>query len=258
MINKCLLIGDPHSSSATSNRRFDWLGNLILEEDPDLVVCIGDFADLNSLSSYDKGKKSAELRRYRHDLAACHDALQRINKPLEEYNIKRKLMKKSPRRIPRKVMILGNHEERIVRAVNMAPELEETLSIDDLQYREHEWEVVPFKRPWCIEDTYFCHYFPSGVKGEAISGFNIGSNIIGRNMVSSICGHSHLFDLAVRNRPDGRKVIGMCCGWYGEEPTYADASDNLWWSGLVILHNMNEGSFDIEQININRVQQIYG
>lgn len=258
MIKLALLIGDPHSSPDTDNRRFDWLGNMILEMEPELVICIGDFADLNSLSSYDRGKKSAELRRYRHDLLACEDALIRVNRPLDVYNNRRTLSRKAKRIPPRKIMILGNHEERIIRAVNLAPELEGTLSLDDLKYVEYGWEVYPFKRPFTIEDTYFCHYFPSGVKGEAISGFNIASNIIQRNMVSSVCGHSHLYDHAIRNRPDGTKVIGLCSGWYGEQPTYSDATENLWWSGIIKLHNLNSGSFDVEQLSIERVRALYG
>lgn len=258
MIKKAILIGDPHSSPDTSNDRFSWLGNMILEVEPELVVCIGDFADLNSLSSYDKGKKSAELRRYRNDVNACHDALDRINKPLEEYNKQRKNIRKAQRIPPRKIMILGNHENRIERAVNMAPELEGTLSIEDLAYVRYGWQVVPFKRPIALEGVYFCHYFPSGVKGEPISGFNIASSIVGKNMVSSICGHSHLYDHAIRNRPDGSSVIGLCSGWYGEAPTYEDATDNLWWSGIILLQDMENGIFDVSQINIDRMRKIYG
>lgn len=258
MLKKVLLIGDPHSSPDTDNSRFSWLGNMILEVNPDLIVCIGDFADLNSLSSYDRGKKSAELRRYRNDIQATHNALQRINGPLEEYNTQRKNIRKAQRASPRKIMVLGNHETRIIRAVEMAPELEGTLSIEDLAYERYGWQVVPFKRPIEIEGVYFSHYYPSGVKGEAISGFNIAANIIQKNMVSSVCGHSHLYDHAVRNRPDGTKVIGLCAGWYGEQPTFTDATENLWWSGLILLHEMHDGAFDTEQISIERVKKLYG
>lgn len=257
MIKKTILIGDPHASPDTSNERFSWLGNMILEEDPDLVLCIGDFVDLNSLSSYDKGKRSAELRRYRHDVRAGRDALLRINEPLHGYNLSRKSNKKSQRRVPRKVITLGNHEHRITRAINNSPELDGTLSIDDIGFEEFGWEVIPFKRPVVIEGVHFCHYFPSGVKGEPISGFNIASSVIIKNMVSSVCGHSHLYDHAVRHRPDGQTVIGLCAGWYGETPGYDDATDNLWWSGLIILHDMIDGRFDTEQINYDRVRTLY-
>lgn len=257
MIKKALLIGDPHSSPDTDNERFSWVGNLILEEDPELVICIGDFADLNSLSSYDKGKRSAELRRYRSDVNACRDALTRIDEPLLLHNEKKKNIRKAQRQVPRKVMILGNHEHRITRAVDQSPELEGTLSIDDLGYKEFGWEVYPFRRTMYIEGVAFCHFFPSGVKGEPISGFNIASNVISKNMVSSVCGHSHLWDHAIRSRPDGSQVVGLCCGWYGVEPTFDAATEQLWWSGVTLLHDMNNGSFDLSQIGISRVKELY-
>ena len=41
----------------------------IFEEKPDVVVCLGDWFDMASLSSHDKGKKSFEGRRYKQDVA---------------------------------------------------------------------------------------------------------------------------------------------------------------------------------------------
>lgn len=132
------------------------------------------------------------------------------------------------------------------------------ISIDDLQFKEFGYEVIPFKRPICVEGIWFCHYYASGVKGESISGFNIASNMLAKNSVSSVAGHSHLFDLAVRARPDGTKLIGLNCGCYIEEATYEDATESLWWSGLVMLKAVKSGVFDIEQYSIERVRKLYG
>ncbi len=57
---KILCVGDPHCEPGVSNRRFAALGNLIVAERPDTVVCIGDFGSFDSLSSYDRGKKAHE------------------------------------------------------------------------------------------------------------------------------------------------------------------------------------------------------
>src|SRR5712691_8078513 len=119
-IMKCLVIPDTHFCPDKDNRRADWIGNIILEIAPDIVLHTGDFNDLGSLSSYDKGKRSAELRRYRSDVLAGIDALKRINKPLEDYNNQRKNIRKSKRQIPRKVITIGNHSQRILRAVELA------------------------------------------------------------------------------------------------------------------------------------------
>src|ERR1043165_5259660 len=73
-----LVVGDAHAKPGVSNRRFDWLGKYIVETRPKVVVDMGDWSDMESLSSYDKGKKSFEGRRYKKDIAAGAEARQRV------------------------------------------------------------------------------------------------------------------------------------------------------------------------------------
>lgn len=252
-----VIVPDCHASPETDNSRFIWLGRLLFELNPDIIVNLGDLGDMGSLSSYDRGKKSFEGRRYRNDILCVQDALQKIEQPLIDYNNKQKNIRKAKRKEPRKIITLGNHENRISRAVESSPELEGVLSVDDLKYEGYGYEVYPFKQPVEVEGIWICHYFPSGVKGEPISGWNIGASLIQKNMVSSIVGHSHLWDMAIRAKPNGEKVIGLSAGWYGTEPTYSDATEQLWTSGITILKNVNCGNFDFEFISIERIKREY-
>jgi hypothetical protein len=65
-----LVIGDPHAHPDYDNDRFTDLGRFIVKARPDMVVCIGDMADMPSLSSYDRGTKGFEGRRYKKDIEA--------------------------------------------------------------------------------------------------------------------------------------------------------------------------------------------
>ena len=116
-----LVMGDPHCTPKASNDRFLWAGKLARDLKPNVVVCMGDFASMDSLSSYDKGKKQFEGRRYKKDIDHSHDALEKFNKGLDG-------------RRPRKIMLLGNHEDRIDRTVDDIPELEGTISTDDFKF----------------------------------------------------------------------------------------------------------------------------
>lgn len=252
-----LIIPDSHSSPDTSNERFVWLGRFILDRQPDIIVNLGDLFDMNSLCSYDRSKKSFEGRRYKKDLKAGHDALAKMHSPFNEYNEQRRSSKRAKLKEPRKVITLGNHENRITRAVESSPELEGLMSLENLKLKSFGYEIYDFKKPVCVEGIWFSHYFPSGVKGEAISGFNIASNLLQKNMASSICGHSHLWDMAIRAKPDGSKVMALNAGWYGEQPTFTDATEQLWWSGITWLHNVHNGVFDVEQISIERIKSQY-
>ena len=59
-----LIIPDSHAHPDYKNDRYDWLGKLILDLKPDVLVNIGDTADMASLSAYDKGKASFHGRNY--------------------------------------------------------------------------------------------------------------------------------------------------------------------------------------------------
>ena len=114
-MSKILVIPDAHAHPEYDNNRFSSLGQLIVEERPDRVVCIGDFADMPSLSSYDRGTRGFEGRRYHRDVEATRDAMDQLMTPLYSYNAKRKKNKKRRYR-PELVMCLGNHEARIDKA----------------------------------------------------------------------------------------------------------------------------------------------
>jgi len=102
------------------------IGNYIVEKKPDVIINIGDFADMPSLSSYDVGKKTFEGRRYVSDVDAVRTAMGVLLNPLVEYNRKQKKTKHQQYN-PRMVLTLGNHENRINRAVENDAKLDGTI-----------------------------------------------------------------------------------------------------------------------------------
>ena len=78
-----LIIGDPHAHPDYDNNRFTALGKFIAKEKPQVIVCIGDMADMPSLSSYDKGTKGFEGRRYSKDVKAVIDAQEKLFAPIK-------------------------------------------------------------------------------------------------------------------------------------------------------------------------------
>ena len=63
-----MIIGDPHAHPEYDNSRFEKLGKFIVKTKPDIVVCMRDFADMPSLSSYDRGTKGFDGKRYFTDI----------------------------------------------------------------------------------------------------------------------------------------------------------------------------------------------
>lgn len=184
------------------------IGRYMVEKRPDVVIIIGDWADMPSLSSYDKGKKSFEGRRYLADIQASHDAMEAFLGPLWEYN-KNAKKNKMKQYHPRLVLVMGNHEYRINRAVELQPELEGVLSTDHLKYAEYGFEVYPFLEVVNIDGINYSHYFTSGVMGRPIGNARL---LLQKKHQSCVQGHVQTMDIATDYRADGRPIIGLFAG----------------------------------------------
>jgi len=260
-----LVIGDAHATPQSSNRRFDWLGNFIIERQPDIIVCIGDFADLSTLSSYDKGTKAAWGKTYKADVNATVDAQKRMFAPIEKYNNTMGKKKKAGYH-PRTVHVLGNHDDgRYNSFLQKFPEFQEHISLDDLRYGEHWDEVVPFLVVKQVQGISFSHFFyrqsqryplPSA---KAVAAFN---------HKPSAWGHTHLLDTdATAYDINGRRIQTTNVGCYldlkelrGDTFNYTGGhGSNRWWSGLVEFKDTNEhGEYDLCTHSIENIQRDYG
>lgn len=259
MSRSILVIPDAHATPKHHNTRFDLLGRFIIDRKPDIIVNIGDFADMPSLCSYDKGKKSFEGRRYKDDIEATLDAQERMFKPLREYNLQqRKNAKKQYK--PELILTLGNHESRINRVTEMQAELDGTISVKDLQYEKFGWKVFPYGTPVVRNGVSFCHHFSSGVMGRPISGEHPAYSLVTKMYMSCVAGHSHIRDFCERTAADGRRILGLVVGCYldsDQHENYAGEANKMWWKGLVMLNDVENGEFEPEFININQLRRKY-
>lgn len=236
-----LCIGDPHARPDQDNSRFEILGKFAVDKKPDIIVCIGDFADMESLNSYDKWTVKAEGKRYKDDLISVIDAQEKMFAPIRK-EMDRLVTNKKKRWEPKFYMTMGNHENRINRAANENPSLYGHMSVDDLKYKEYGWEVVPFLKPLVLHNIAFQHYFTSGVMGRPISGDNHAATLVKKNFMSSVCGHSHLRDYWETTDIIGRKKFGLVLGCYDEgDHSYANGTQHQWWSGLTMLNRVEDG-----------------
>ena len=226
------------------------IGMYMVEKKPDVVVCIGDFADMPSLSSYDKGKKAFEGRRYKRDVEAAQFAMQAFLGPMWEHNQTAKAKYK-----PRMVLTLGNHEERINRATNEDAKLDGVLSIKDLAYEEYGWEVVPFLEVVVIEGIAFSHYFTTGVMGRPAGTAQAQLRKAG---MSCIAGHQQGKQIAYSTRADGSTVTSIIAGsCYEHDEDYMGAQGNKHWRGFLMCHEVKDGAFDEMWVSLGYINQRY-
>lgn len=250
---KILVIPDTQTKPGIDTRYLGRIGEYILEKRPDTIVHLGDHWDMPSLSSYDVGKKSFEGRRYKADVEAGNVAMDVLLAPLNDYNAsqarKRKVQYK-----PRKVFLMGNHCQRIERAVNSDPKLDGTLGYHDLNLGD--WEVHPFLEVVVIEGIAFSHYFVTGVAGRPAS--TAAAQLRKTNM-SCIAGHQQGRQIANATRADGSRITSIIAGsCYEHEEDYLGPQGNQHWRGCLLLHEVHDGSFDECFVSLNYLERKYG
>lgn len=230
-----LIIGDPHVDPEYSNDRFDWLGRYIADTRPDIVLCMGDFNNVGSLSRFDRGKVTFEGRRYAKDIEHNDDALARIDRP----SVRTKYR-------PRKVMVKGNHEHRIEKHVAENPELVGKIGYKDLGFENYGWETSEFLETLNIQGFAVAHYFQSGNTDKAISGINAARSLIQKGHESTIVGHSHLLGTATDTTSFGRKLHGISAGCF-THPNFVESwsiqSAKLAWRGVIRLDGAERGDY---------------
>lgn len=230
------------------------IGRMIVAEKPDVVVCIGDFADMPSLSSYDKGKKSFEGRRYRADIESVHRGMEALLGPLREYNQRRLATKHAIFR-PRLVLTMGNHEDRITRTINEEPMLAGAIGLEDLRYAEFGWEVHDFLKVVVIGGVAFSHYFTTGLMGRPASSAQAQLN---KKHMSCVAGHQQGRQITTAFRADGRQITSIIAGsCYEHLEGYLGPQGNKHWHGLVYLKNVEDGCFDERFIPLAEVKEKY-
>lgn len=237
---------------------FDYLeriGNYIVDHQPDVLVNIGDFADMPSLSSYDIGKKSFEGRRYKADVEASHEAMGRLLKPISAYNDRQRRNGKKQYK-PEMVLTLGNHENRIDRVVSGDPKLDGTISVDDLDYEGYGWKVHPFLDVAVIDGIAYSHYFVSGVAGRPISSAQL---TLTKKHMSCIAGHQQGRQVAYGYTADGRRIAAIIAGsCYEHDEDYMGPQGNKHWRGVVVLNEVDDGEFDEMFVSLNYLERKYG
>jgi len=252
---KILVLPDVQAKPSDNFEFLGWIGKYIVDKKPDILVCMGDFADMESLCSYDVGTKGFEGRRYTNDIGCAQEAMMQLMLPIDIYNARQSAAKHALYR-PRKELLLGNHENRIIKAINRDPKLEGLISSDDLAYEAFGWTVRPFLHVEIIEGIAFSHYFTSGVMGRPIT---TAQALLNKKHMSCIAGHQQGKQIAIARKADGKQITGIIAGsCYMHDEPYLDAQSNQHWRGLIMLHEVNDGSFDEMFVSLNYLKRKYG
>lgn len=252
-----LYIPDNQVKPGVDTTYLSWIGKYIVRKRPDVILCAGDFADMESLSSYDVGKRSAEGKRVQHDIESAKDGMDALITPLWELQRAQEQAGEEVYK-PRLILTLGNHENRIERHVDSNPSLHGFLSVDSLCYEHYGWEVIPFLTPITVDGISYCHYFTNNMTGKPLGGSAL--NMLKTIGTSFTQGHKQTLDVATRFLPaSGKQQWGIVAGaCYLHDEDYKGVTGNHHWRGIIVKHNVREGSYDPLFISLDWLKKEYG
>lgn len=251
---KHLVLPDVQAKPDVDFTYLNKIGHYIVEKKPEVIVCLGDFADMPSLSSYDVGKKSFEGKRYVNDIDAAHQAMDCLLDPLYEFNARARRNKEKQYK-PRMVMTLGNHENRINRAVNDDAKLEGVLSTSHLGYETHGWEVYPFLDVVVIDGVAYSHYFTTGLMGRPVT---TAAACLSKKHMSTVQGHQQGLQIATGYKADGGLLTSVIAGsCYEHDEDYMSSQGNRHWRGFLMLHDVCDGEFDLMPVSLKYINKKY-
>jgi hypothetical protein len=246
-----LVIPDPHAHPNHENDRADWLGKFILDVKPDVVINIGDMFDMPSMNGYESGKKTWG-QSYYADLESGREFDERLWAPI----------RKAKKRRPYSIFFEGNHENRLKKALNLQPELEGTIGFKDFELDRNYNEVVEYDADTpgilAVDGIHYAHYFISGIMGRPLGGEHPAYTMVTKLGSSATCGHSHTRDFCMRNDISGSRRLGLVAGCYQDyDSEWAGIRNKLWWRGVVLKKNVEDGNYDHEWISLERLRKEY-
>lgn len=254
---KHLMIPDTQVKPGVPLYHLEWIGQYIVDNPPDRLIMIGDWYDFPSLSSYDRGKKAFEGRRFLADLDAGHRALELMEGPLDRRNIALKRSKKAPLRIDKHVT-WGNHEHRITRAVENMAELDGLLSVavlDDF-WEDRGWNTHQYTEVINLDGVWYSHCFLTELTGRALG--SMASTMLKQVGHTFTQGHRQTYEVACRyiGGKMQRALIAGACYLHDEEykgPTRgsSERSANYHWRGCVMKHDVADGEYSLMELPLD-------
>lgn len=234
------VIPDLQSRKGVPMDHLSWIAADIVRRKPDVIVQIGDAGDFPSLSSHDPvGSMAREGARYEDDLESFHETFELLTRPIID-EVARLERNHEKRWRPRLIFTEGNHEYRIVRAINADPRFAGTIGPHHLNVGKWGWEYHKFLEVVQVDGVNYAHYFQMAGSDRPIGGSM-------DNRLNKICGtfvQGHEQGLLQHRRPlpIGKTIHGVVCGSaYLHTELYRGPQRNNEWRGTVVLHDVRNG-----------------
>lgn len=250
---KHLVIPDTQVKPGVPIDHFKAIGKYIREKRPDVIIHLGDWYDMPSLCEYDRSERPGEFysRSFQKDLDAGDKTVDILENEIG----------KAKRYNPKKLYLMGNHEERFDRMIHADPR----LATGDLRHpTEHAmqagWDVYDFLVPANVDGVLYCHYFcrgPNGTVMNAKRGAPSAKAQVMREMQSCTAGHKQGLDGHIQPTAKGmiRGIIAGSC--YQHDEDYLSPQGTQYWRGILVKHEVEDGNYNLLEVSLAYLKSKY-
>jgi hypothetical protein len=179
-VRRMVAIGDLHLKPGMDVDHFRWVGRYVAETRPDNVLQIGDFFDFESCEMHSAAGSASQMQRpsFLDEVGAGEDALEAYHSEVGLGSF------------PHDV-VYGNHENRVERLEELAPNIAGTLTLQrDQLFARYRWKTTQYRHWIFFEGVGFTHV-PMSIMQKPIGG-RYPENTIGNQATHSIVfGHTH-------------------------------------------------------------------
>jgi len=247
---KVVCFTDAHNQPTLPQDRFVWLARFINHEKPDYVVDSGDFDDFHSLCSHERNEteKGRVKPALLTDLSYSAKARELINDVLTCN--------------PRKMVTLGNHEDRLWLYENLNREVQGLATSHYLDIlNKHGWDCTRYGEYLTLHGVDFTHC-PFNGMGRPVGGDNVAKQAAEKSVADVVFGHTHQMTIVTAHKfGNNRSVTAYNLGCYmpdGYVPNYAKNTRKEFWYGSHVL--MIEGGRvrSVKSYHIGELEHRFG
>jgi hypothetical protein len=235
----------------------DWIGEYLNHKKPDVIIMGGDWYDLPSLSFYSKGKREFEGRRFKADVEAGHDALDRLERAMNEHNAQARKWKMAQYK-PEKHVTWGNHEHRATRVSQDVPEMDGWVGthLFNEYWQPRGWNTHEYTEVVDIDGIWYSHLFLNEFTGRPMGA--MASTMLKQIGHTFTQGHRQTYDLSTRfigNKMHRALIAGACYlhdeDYKGPERKLSERSGNHHWRGCVVKHDVADGGYSLMELPLD-------
>lgn len=225
---KHVVFADAHVAPKQNLERFTALNRLLKDVRPQTLVCLGDIGRFDSINFHDA--PGTLRKKLANSLAADADSVKEAQH----------LLFKGLPSAMQTILCKGNHEERFDRLMDKVPELEGTLSLNDLCEFDEYWDnVIEYRDYVSVDDILYTHVPHNGM-GRAVSGAGKCRRGAIESTQSMVFGHGHDLGMATAGSLTGgpaRRVAISAPAFMedGNIEPYARGIHTGWTYGLLVI-----------------------